>query len=228
MMLVLDNRPAPPPLVLAPGVSLARGRAHEVAGPSRKLFALLAAARLEGGVVWLHPRWWPERFSGDGLRPILDPARLVIGRGRGALDLLWCTEEALRSGAVPLVVTELPAPPALTPVRRLHLAAEAGAEKAGLPPICLLLTPGNGGAPGVETRWHLAPLPGWTIDGRARWRLARLRSRSEPVATWEMRVEKSRPILSCLREKSADSRLEDADRAASDVAINTQVGFRRP
>lgn len=194
-MLAVDSRPAPSPLALAPDVALARGRAHEVTGPSRRLLALLAAAAVGGTVIWLHPRWWPERLAGDGLRPFLDPGRLVIGRGRGALDLLWCAEEALRSGVVPLVVAELPAPPALTPVRRLHLAAEAGAQKAGVPPICLLLTPDEGGAPGVETRWQLSPLPGWALDGRPRWRLARLRARTEPMRAWEMRIEKARPVL---------------------------------
>jgi protein ImuA len=178
MMLALDDRPAPPPLRLASGVALARTRAHEVAGPSRRLVALLAGAAGDGAILWLVPAWWPERLMGDGVRPLVDPGRLVIGYCRGALDILWCAEEALRSGSVPLVVADLPAPPGLTPVRRLHLAAEAGAEAArqagaGVPPLCLLLTPEEGGAPGVETRWHAAPVPGWAVDGRARWRLAR-------------------------------------------------------
>jgi protein ImuA len=204
-MLALYLQPDLPPLALAPGVALARGRAHEATGPSRRLFALLAAAAAgTGPVIWLHPRWWPERLMGDGVRALIDPTRLVIGRCRGALDILWCAEEALRSGAAPLVVAELPAPPALTPVRRLHLAAEAGAAAAGAPagagaaPLCLLLTPDDGGAPGVESRWRLAPLPGWAVDGRARWRLARTRARALPEAAWEMRLDRARPSLTPL------------------------------
>jgi protein ImuA len=88
---------------------------------------------------------------------------------------------------VPLVVAELPAPPALTPVRRLHLAAAAGAGIApGPAPLALLLTPDPGGAAGVETRWHLAPAPGWARDGVPRWHLRRLRARVAPPAAWEM------------------------------------------
>jgi protein ImuA len=85
-------------------------------------------------------------------------------------------------------VAELAAPPALTPVRRLHLAAEAGAEAAGHAgrpaPLGLLLTPEAGGAAGVESRWHLTP----RHDGMARaWRLTRLRARAEPPKDWVIR-----------------------------------------
>jgi protein ImuA len=181
-------------LALAPGVELARARAHEAWGPARALFALAAAARTDGPVIWLRPDWAPDRLLADGMRPFLDPGRLVLGRGRGAPELLWAAEEALRTGAVPLVVSELPAAPGLTAVRRLHLAAEAGAGR-GTAPLGLLLTPDPGGAPGVETRWHLAPLPGWAVDGRARWRLTRARARMAPERVWEMRFEDGRTRL---------------------------------
>ena len=95
---------------------------------------------------------------------------------------------------MPLVVAELPAPPALTPVRRLHLAAEVGATRAAAP-IALLLTPGDGGAPGIETRWHLAPAPGWARDGTPRWRLTRARARMAPERTWEMTLPGGRVVL---------------------------------
>jgi protein ImuA len=79
-----------------------------------------------------------------------------------------------------LVVADLPSPPGLTPVRRLHLAAEA----AGTAPLGLLLCPDIGGAAGIETRWHMAPAhEGSTAP---RWRLERLRARALPPKAWVM------------------------------------------
>ena len=184
---MLQSRTAPvaSDLVLAPGVVLARARAHEATGAARAVFALLAARRLTGPVVWIRSAWAAERPMADGFHAFLDPARLVFARTARPADSLWAAEEALRSGAAPLVVADLPEPPSLLAVRRLHLAAEAGALQAADPPLALLLTPGAGGAPGIETRWRLDPAPGWNQGGDPRWRLARTRARMAPEASWQ-------------------------------------------
>jgi protein ImuA len=193
-MLQTRHAPAADTLVLASEVALARARVHEATGPSRHLFALPAAAALDGPVLWLQPAWTAERLMGDGVRAFIDPARLVFGRARTVPEILWAAEEALRTGLVPLVVAELPGPPGLTAVRRLHLAAETGALRAR-PPLGLVLTPDPGGAPGIETRWHLAPAPGWAAAGAPRWRLTRARARMAPERSWEMRLEAGRMRL---------------------------------
>lgn len=172
---------------IAPEVGLARGRAHEITGPARMALALILAARMRGPALWLRPGWTAERLMGDGIAAWLDPGRLIFGEARTAPELLWAAEEALRTGVIPLVVAELPTAPSLTPVRRLHLAAEAGAGR-GAAPLALLLTPGAGGAAGIETRWHMAAAPGWARDGAPRWRLTRSRARMAPAAAWEMRL----------------------------------------
>ncbi|MEL6235094.1 MAG: hypothetical protein AAFR46_11865 [Pseudomonadota bacterium] len=160
---LLHRRETPRPSVtLAPEVGLALGRVHEACGPARRFFAALVAGRLSGPVLWILPAHERERLNPDGLRGWMDPARLVLVPCQRVPDIQWCMEEALRSGACPLVVAELPDPPALTPVRRLHLAAEAGSGAGGRS-LGLLLTPGMGGAQGVESRWHLAPRPGWAM-----------------------------------------------------------------
>lgn len=184
--------PARPDQPLVGDLRLALSRVHEFCGPARVALAAILMGRMAGPVLWVCPGWQPERLYPDGLAPFADPGRLVMARARRVEDLLWAAEEGLRSGAAPLVVADLPEPPALTPVRRLHLAAEAGTEAArhaNRPPVMgVLLTPAAGGAPGVESRWQMAPLPAPSrlLEQGSRWHLARLRARMDPVAAWEV------------------------------------------
>jgi protein ImuA len=102
-------------------------------------------------------------------------------------------EEVLRAGLVPLTVVDLPEPPGLTAVRRLHLAAETGAAEGTCTPLGLILTPGKGGAPGVETRWSLAPTHG--EGGHEAWTLERLRARMQPEKSWRVTGGKDGPKI---------------------------------
>jgi protein ImuA len=174
--------PARPLVPLVGGLSLAAARAHEICGPARRTLACMMAGSLEGPVIWIVAQHERDRLHPAGVAEMMEPGRLVFVTPRRAQDMLWTAEEALRAGVVPLVVADLQDPPALTPVRRLHLAAETGMEEGRVAPVTLLLTPGDGGAPGIETRWWMAPRH---REGRA-WRLERRRSRAEPPAAWDL------------------------------------------
>jgi len=187
--LSLASRPA---LRVLGGLDLVRGRAHEICGPARRRLALLVAAAEAGPVLWIAPAWEGERLHAPALARIIDPGRLIFARPAREGDLLWTLEEALRSGAMPVAVAELPRPPALTPVRRLHLAAGEGGA-GGPAPLGLILTPGEGGARGVDSRWHIAPRHG---AGRSLWRIERRRARAAPPAAFELREEGRRWRLS--------------------------------
>ena len=171
--------------------ALRPGRVHEFCGPARRGLALRVAGRLSGPVLWIRPAWQAERLNPDGICDLVEPGRLIFVDCRRTEDQLWCLEEALRSGAVALAVADLLQPPALTPVRRLHLAAEAGAgagpagrgKADGPAPIGLLLTPGSGGAAGVESRWQATPAH---RPEAAAWHIARLRARAAPPRAWQM------------------------------------------
>lgn len=167
----------------AAGLALARGRVHEGCGMARRTLAAFLMGRDETTpILWILPAWAPERPMPDGLRTWANPARLILVAARRPEDMLWAAEEALRAGVMPLVIADLPEAPALTPVRRLQLAAEAGAAAVpALPPLGLMLTPGDGGAAGADSRWRLDPRPG------GGWRLARLRARRDPPAAWDLR-----------------------------------------
>ena len=177
---------------LAGDLTLQRGRVHELCGPSRLMLAARIMAKCQGPVVWIRPGWMPERLNAAGLQPLADPARLILIHAPRDDSLLWAAEESLRSGAAALVIAELLAPPALTPTRRLHLAAETGAEAArrdgATAPLGLLLLPGQGGAQGVESRWHMAPAPSRALlwSDEESFTLTRLRARLLPPASWSL------------------------------------------
>ncbi len=167
-------------LCLSDDISLPRARAHEACGPARWGFALWLASAVPGPILWVTPQWEKVQLNPDGIAPFTDPSRFLFIRAPRTEDLLWCTEEILRSGATGLVVCELPEPPLMTPVRRLHLAAEEGGT-LGAAPLALLLTPDQGGAPGIETRWHMAQAHSAT---HSHWTLKRLRARTAPPKEW--------------------------------------------
>lgn len=134
-------------------------------------------------MIWIGRRHSPDQLNPCGMASILPPAEVIFATADRPDDSLWAMEEALRSGAAPIVVADLPEPPAMTPVRRLHLAAESGAEAGMCRPLGLLLTPGAGGAPGIETRFSCdaAHAPGQTG-----WRIERLRARMLPPKVWRL------------------------------------------
>ncbi len=174
------SRPTGPPQALHADIALRLMRVHEACGPARRTFAMWLAGQMRGVVLWISPLRGADRPNPDGICAFGDPARFIFVTPRRDADLLWCVEEALRAGAVALVVADLPGAPSLTPVRRMHLAAQTGAE-AGMAPLGLLLTPGDGGAQGVETRWHMAPRH---EAGHRQWQLERRRARTLAPKAW--------------------------------------------
>lgn len=194
MSLPIQSRRPQAQQPLAGDLTLQRGRVHELCGPSRLMLAARIMAKTQGPVIWIRPGWATERLNAAGLQPLADPARLILVQAQRDESLLWAAEESLRSGAAPLVIAELLSPPALTPTRRLHLAAETGAEAArrdnATAPLGVVLLPGTGGAQGVESRWHMAPAPSrallWAEEDS--FTLTRIRARLLPPASWSLRI----------------------------------------
>jgi protein ImuA len=182
---LLSRRPhSPPPgLTLWNDITLPIPRVHELCGRGRRTLALHIAAQAGAPVIWIHRRHSPDQLNPCGLARVMPPGDVLFVATDRADDSLWTMEEALRSGVVPVVVADLAEPPGMTPVRRLHLAAETGAETGLSRPLGLLLTPGAGGAPGVETRYACDPAH---TPGQDTWRVERLRARMLPPKVWRL------------------------------------------
>lgn len=188
---LLSRRPhssAPSVSLGHPDIALTLGRVHELCGPARRTLALALAAQAGAPVIWITTPKTPETLNPDGMAALVSPKDVLFVRADRDSSLLWAMEEALRAGCAPVVIGDLQTLPAMTPVRRLHLAAETGCGVGQCRPLGLLLTPGNGGAPGIETRWSLQPAhTGKTLQ----WRLERLRARMAPPRNWMMRYQTS-------------------------------------
>ncbi|ABF62910.1 ImuA family protein [Ruegeria sp. TM1040] len=139
----MANAPLPFPLV--------EGRAHEVCGAGAYSFAFALAAARGGQVLWVRETWEAARINPDGFAEFINPADLLLCNAPSQIDALAATEEALRSGAVALVVVSLTKPLGLTEGRRLQLAAKEGKS------IGLALIPEGMGSNAAETRWRCSP-----------------------------------------------------------------------
>ncbi|MGR3321448.1 MAG: ImuA family protein [Pseudooceanicola sp.] len=198
---LIHNTPhrAAPALRLGPGAALRFARLHEACGNARRTLALMIAARLATGpdrpVLWIAPGWTRDRLHGDGMARFLPPGHVILVHPERAEDVLWVMEETLRAGRLPLAVADLPGLPSLTAVRRMHLAAETGASEGRQAPLGLILTEGDGGAPGVESRWRLetrhTPAPSRAGGEGEGWQLDLLRARTDPPRRWQVAWKRS-------------------------------------
>ncbi|MCL3882152.1 hypothetical protein [Marivita sp. GX14005] len=192
---LLSRRPHRPYPELTLGnaeIALRLGRVHELCGPARRTLALALAANAGAPILWVTTAM-TEQFCADALARFVEPRDILFVRTTKIDAALWAMEEALRDGQTPVVIGDLPTAPALVPVRRLHLAAETGAGAGTCTPLALLLTPDEGGAPGIETRWSLTPAHHLAQDltqdvaQQGRWHLDRLRARMAPPRQWLMK-----------------------------------------
>ena len=156
-------------------------RVHEVCGAGSTVFASVSVSRARAGVLWVRERWLPDQINPVGLTAFFDPADLIVAQVKNQGEGLAVMEETLRSGALPMVVTEITRPLGLTEGRRLQLAAEAG-QSTGL---CLI--PEGMGSNAAETRWHCTPvLESSGHDSTLHhWKL--IKNKSGTIGAWHVR-----------------------------------------
>jgi len=170
-----------------PSFPLRPFRVHEVGGRAATGFAVVMAGCGAGPVLWITQAWAAERLYPPGLPSWLDPARLVLARSDNQTDALAVAEEALRDGAVALVVIEITRPLNLREGRRLQLAARAG----GATGLCLI--PEGMGSNAAETRWHAAPVLTEGDSTLMRWEI--IKNKSGTTGAWHVRWDEQAHCL---------------------------------
>lgn len=158
---------------------LQTGRAHEVCGPGALFFAFAWVARRQGNAIWIRERWRPDRINPDGFSEFVDPDRLLMVEAGSQTEVLAVAEDALRAGAVPMVVLELNSPTDLTAGRRLQLAARDGGTTV------LAIIPEGMGSNATETRWFCAPVFDPADSTLQRWDL--IKNKKGTLGCWHVR-----------------------------------------
>lgn len=158
---------------------LKSGRAHEVTGPGSVAFAAMVCGQANKDTFWFVESWIADELNPNGLSPYCDPKRLLIGRCPSAIDMMASAEDALRSGAVSMVVAELNKPLTLTAGRRLQLAAKAGNATG------LFIIPKDAGSNSAETRWHCSATFDQEDSTLHQWQL--IKNKSGTLSNWKVR-----------------------------------------
>lgn len=160
-----------------------QGRMHEACGAGAYFFAFALATGVGGTVIWVHEAWMRERINPSGFARFVSPDQVLTVLAKDQTELLAASEEALRSGAVKLVVLEVTKPLDLTTGRRLQLAARDGKTTA------LAIIPSNMGSNTAETRWHCQPVFNPQETSRdstlQHWQL--IKNKSGTLGSWYVR-----------------------------------------
>jgi protein ImuA len=151
------------------------------------VFAFALAARLAGHMMWVRETWENTQISPTGFADFVEPSGLTICNTGKHTETLAVAEEALRSGAVSLVVMQLNQSLGLTEGRRLQLAARDGNSTG------LAIIPEGMGSNAAETRWRCMPVFDPSADASdstlQKWEL--IKNKSGTLGVWHVRWDQT-------------------------------------
>lgn len=176
-----------------PGQALPIGAVHEVIGSGDGLAAaatgfmavLLGLIAKAGGItVWISKRRsvFPPGLAQFGI----DTDKVVFIDLARDQEILWASEEALRSKGIASVVSEI-SDVDLTATRRLQLAV----EKSQVTGFLLRAKPRKTSASSCVTSWRVKPAPSEFSDGMPgvgfpRWEVELIRARNGHPGKWQI------------------------------------------
>ena len=176
-------------LEFLPGLFLKRGSVHQITGPSRFIFALIAARNIKNYIAWIRRKECTVSLYPDGLTSWVDINKIILVDTRTNQESMWVMEEFLKSGVSELLVCELHNPIKYASLRRIILSFKnVGEEKDSTLPTILLVSSFQSKIIGVESRWYMKP--NLLIDSSAKKKRSFLEER------WELTCSKSRLRLS--------------------------------
>ena len=176
-------------LEFLPGLFLKRGSVHQIAGPSRFIFALIIARNIKNHVTWIRRKKCAVSLYPDGLTSWVDINKFILVDTVTNQECTWVMEEFLKSGLSELLVCELYETIQYSSLRRIILSfRNVEEEKDSNPPTILLVSSFQNKITGVESRWYMKP--SLLIDSLAK------NERSFLEERWELVCSKSRLNLS--------------------------------
>ena len=145
-------------LEFLPGLFLKRGGVHQVAGPSRFIFALIIARNIKNYITWIREKECAKSLYPDGLTSWVDINKFILVDSITSQESTWVMEEFLKSDISELLVCELHKPIQYSSLRRIILSFKNVAEeKDSTLPIILLVSSFENKVTGVESRWYMKP-----------------------------------------------------------------------
>ena len=176
-------------LEFLPGLFLKRGSVHQIAGPSRFIFALIIARNIKNHVTWIRRKKCAVSLYPDGLTSWVDINKFILVDTVTNQEATWIMEEFLKSGLSELLVCELHETIQYSSLRRIILSfRNVEEEKDSNLPTILLVSSFQNKITGVESRWYMKP--SLLIDSLAK------NERSFLEERWELVCSKSRLKLS--------------------------------
>ena len=145
-------------LEFLPGLFLKRGSVHQIAGPSRFIFALIVARNIKSYITWIRGKDDAVSLYPDGITSWVEINKFILVDSMTSQESTWIMEEFLKSGVSELLVCELHKPIQYSSLRRIILSFKNVAEEKDSPlPIILLVSSFQNKISGVESRWYMKP-----------------------------------------------------------------------
>ena len=191
-LLINGDTKSQPKIPIYENIGLEHGRVHECYGPAKLFFPFILAQRCKSPILWIRPSYSKHMVNPDGVSKWVNPHRFIFVNSPSFKNALWCIEESLRVGTPPLIIAELEQIPTLTQIRRMHLAAKS-CKSSNIAPLPLILTPKDGSALCVETRWDIRPNH---ANKPYQWRLDLTRARLLPEKKFFLTEIKNRLEIS--------------------------------